>query len=155
MTSASELSALPEFKITFKNGQNVLELPVINTSQAAASVCRACFDAGTIEWIESVIIIGTSRSNRVIGFYKASQGGVTGSIVDPRVILQFALLSNATGLILCHNHPSGDLRPSRPDSEVTQKIKTAATYFDIKLLDHIILTKDSYFSFADEGLLGA
>lgn len=151
----SELSALPEFKIAFKNGKNVLELPVITTSEVAANICRACFDIDTIEWVESVIVIATNRANRFVGFYKASQGGITGSVVDPRVILQFALLSNASGLILCHNHPSGDLRPSGPDSEVTKKVKTAATYFDIKLLDHIILTKDSYFSFADEGLLGA
>lgn len=76
-----------------------------------------------------------------------------GTVADPRVIMQFALLSNATQLILCHNHPSGNLKPSKADEELTAKIKMAASYFDVKVLDHIILSSEGYFSFADEGLL--
>jgi DNA repair proteins len=79
--------------------------------------------------------------------------GEYGTIADPRIILKKALEENAVGLILCHNHPSGSLKPSRQDEEITKKIKEAAKYFDIKVLDHIIVSDVGYFSFADEGIL--
>jgi DNA repair protein RadC len=74
-------------------------------------------------------------------------------VADPRVILKRALEEDAVSLILCHNHPSGSLKPSRADEELTRKIKEAATYFDIKVLDHLIVSEDGYYSFADEGIL--
>ena len=80
-------------------------------------------------------------------------GGITGTVADPRLILAAAIKSLSVGLVLCHNHPSGNLRPSRADEELTLKIKEAAKYHDIKVLDHIILSSEGYFSFADEGLL--
>ena len=82
-----------------------------------------------------------------------SEGGITGTIADPRIILKKALEENAVSLVLCHNHPSGSLKPSRQDEEITKKIKEAARYFDIKVLDHIIVSDSGYFSFADEGIL--
>ncbi len=84
---------------------------------------------------------------------KVSQGGITGTVADPRIILQAALMAGAVSLILPHNHPSGSLTPSRQDDELTKKIKGAATYFDIKVLDHVIITEEEYYSFADEGIL--
>lgn len=100
-----------------------------------------------------MVMICLNRAGDVIGFYKISQGGVTGTVCDPRVILQVALLSNATSIIICHNHPSGNTKPSRQDEEITKKIKMAVSYFDIKLLDHIILTAETHLSFLDQGLL--
>jgi DNA repair protein RadC len=82
-----------------------------------------------------------------------SHGGLTGTIADPRIILKKALEENAVSIILGHNHPSGNLRPSKADEEFTLKIKEGAKYLDIKLLDHIIVSEEGYFSFADKGLL--
>ncbi|HVX50342.1 MAG TPA: JAB domain-containing protein, partial [Chitinophagaceae bacterium] len=82
-----------------------------------------------------------------------SHGGVTGTVADPRVILKKALEHDATRLILCHNHPSGNLAPSRADKELTYKIKEAAGYIDIDVIDHIIVSEDGHYSFADNGLL--
>ena len=82
-----------------------------------------------------------------------SRGGITGTVADPRMILKKALENGATSIILSHNHPSGNLQPSKADEDLTQKIKMAAIYFDIKVLDHIIVSEEGYFSFADEGML--
>ena len=94
-----------------------------------------------------------NRSNRVNHFEILSKGGITGTIADPRIILKRALESGSVNIVLCHNHPSGSLRPSRADEEVTFKIQEAARYFDIKLLDHIIISNEGFYSFADEGLI--
>jgi DNA repair protein RadC len=82
-----------------------------------------------------------------------SEGGMTGTVADPRIILKKALENDATALILCHNHPSGNLKPSNADETLTQKIKQAAAFFDIRIMDHIIVSNEGFFSFADEGLL--
>ena len=98
-------------------------------------------------------VIYLNQANRVNDFEIVSQGGITGTVADPRLILKKALEKNAVSLILCHNHPSGSLKPSRADQELTTKIKEAAKYFDIKVLDHLIVSEEGYYSFADEGLL--
>jgi DNA repair protein RadC len=94
-----------------------------------------------------------NRANGVTGVYEASSGGITGTVADPRLILAAAIKSLSVSIILSHNHPSGNLNPSRADEEFTLKIKEAAKYHDIKVLDHIILTNEGYYSFADEGLI--
>ncbi|MCU7551061.1 DNA repair protein RadC [Chitinophagaceae bacterium LB-8] len=94
-----------------------------------------------------------NRANKVNRIQKISEGGMTGTVADPRIILRKALEEDAVSIILCHNHPSGSLKPSRADEELTMKIKEAARYFDIKVLDHLIVSEDGYFSFADEGIL--
>ena len=78
---------------------------------------------------------------------------MTGTVADPRIILKKAFEVDATSIVLCHNHPSGNLKPSRQDEELTQKIKEAAKYFDIQVMDHIIVSEEGYYSFADEGIL--
>lgn len=102
---------------------------------------------------EVFAVIFLNQSNKVNHFEIISKGGITGTVADPRVILKKALDTEATSIILCHNHPSGSLKPSRADEELTAKIKEAARYIDIKVLDHIIVSEQGYFSFADEGLL--
>jgi DNA repair protein RadC len=95
-----------------------------------------------------------NQSNRVLGVYPLSTGGVTGTIADPRLIFSVALKINAAGIILSHNHPSGNLSPSKADKDLTDKIKEGSKLLDVKLLDHIIVTpENTYYSFADEGLL--
>jgi DNA repair protein RadC len=143
--------ALPEFSISLKHKGKVKDCKRIMNSGDCAEVCRAVFDADTIEWVESFIVIALNRNNKTLGFYKVSSGGISGTVADPRVIYQFALLSNATSIIICHNHPSGNDQPSNQDKELTNKIAAAGKMLDIKLIDHIILTEDNYYSFADNG----
>lgn len=152
-TTTSLENKLPEFKISLNMKAKTSELFVIKSSFDCAQVARKCFDADTIDWVESFIVLGLNRANKVVSFYKISQGGITGTVADPRVILQFAIMSNCTSIILSHNHPSGNLCPSQADEELTQKIKHAASYFDIRVLDHIIVSDEGYYSFADEGML--
>jgi DNA repair protein RadC len=102
---------------------------------------------------EVFAVLFLNRSNKIQDFQIISEGGITSTIADPRIILKRALQEDAVSLILCHNHPSGNLKPSKADEEITHKIKGAARYFDIKLLDHLIVSDSGYFSFADEGLL--
>ena len=100
---------------------------------------------------EVFAVLFLNRSNKINHFQIISEGGITGTVADPRIILKKALEEDAVSIILCHNHPSGSLRPSEADELLTAKIKAAASYFDIRLLDHIIVSEDGYFSFADDG----
>jgi DNA repair protein RadC len=102
---------------------------------------------------EVFAVLFLNRANKINHFEIISEGGITGTVADPRVILRKALEEDAVNIILCHNHPSGSLKPSRADEELTKKIKEAARYLDIAVMDHIIVSEDGYFSFADEGLL--
>lgn len=102
---------------------------------------------------EEFHIIYLNNSNKVIRKMQLSKGGITGTLVDVRLALRMALEISATSIILCHNHPSGNLNPSSADKQLTQKLKAAGESLDIKILDHLIVTERSYFSFADEGLL--
>lgn len=102
---------------------------------------------------EVFVVIFLNRGHKINHVEVISEGGMTGTVADPRIILKKALEENAVNLILCHNHPSGNLRPSRADEELTYKIKEAARFFDIKVLDHLIVSEEGYFSFADEGLM--
>jgi DNA repair protein RadC len=102
---------------------------------------------------EVFAVLYLSQSNRIIHFNIVSEGGITGTIVDPRLIIKKALEEDAVNLILCHNHPSGNLQPSAADQLLTRKIKDAARLFDITILDHIIVSEEGFYSFADEGIL--
>lgn len=102
---------------------------------------------------EEFWIIYLNNSNKVIQKNQLSKGGITGTLVDTRLVLKTALEVGAVALILAHNHPSGTLKPSEADKNLTQKLKNAAQSLDIKVLDHLIITETSYFSFADESLL--
>jgi len=102
---------------------------------------------------EVFAVIFLNRSNKVNHFEIVSEGGITGTVADPRIILKKALSYDAVSLVLCHNHPSGSVKPSRQDEDLTHKIKEAAKFFDILVLDHIIVSEEGYYSFADEGIL--
>lgn len=102
---------------------------------------------------EVFIVMYLNRANKVAHFEIISEGGITGTVADPRVILRKALEENAVNIVLCHNHPSGSIKPSKADEYLTKKIKEAAGFLDIKVLDHIIVSEYGYYSFADEGLL--
>jgi len=102
---------------------------------------------------EEFWVLMLNRANRVIEKHRVSQGGITGTVTDIRMILKMALENLATSLILCHNHPSGNLQPSEADISITRRLKESASLMDITLLDHIIVAGRKYFSFADESLL--
>jgi DNA repair protein RadC len=125
-----------------------LKSDTINDSKSVAHYLRAkLMDLSH----EVFAVIFLNRANRITHFEIISSGGITGTVADPRIILKKALEEEAVSLILCHNHPSGNLRPSKADEEITHKIRHAAGYFDIRVLDHIIVSTDGYYSFADEG----
>lgn len=143
-------SLIPKFSIVkektdFKKVQ-------IKTSRESYDYMKE-FYVGSMEIYESFFIILLNRANNTIGYAMISQGGITGTVVDPRIIAKFIADSLATGLIMGHNHPSGNKFPSEQDKSITAKIKSMASYFDTSVLDHIILTEDDYYSFADEGML--
>jgi DNA repair protein RadC len=102
---------------------------------------------------EVFAVLFLNRANKINHFEIISEGGITGTVADPRIILRKALEEDAVNIILCHNHPSGSLKPSRADEELTRKIKEAARLLDIAVIDHIIVSENGYYSFADEGIL--
>jgi DNA repair protein RadC len=102
---------------------------------------------------EVFVVVYLNRANKIIQYEVISEGGMTGTVADPRIILKKALDHRAVSIILCHNHPSGNLLPSKADEQLTTKIKSAAGYLDIQVMDHIIVSEEGYYSFADEGLL--
>lgn len=127
-----------------------LEKTVIKTSADIAQYMRTRIkDFG----YEVFAVLFLNKANKINHFEIISRGGLTGTVADPRIILRIALEQGATSLVLCHNHPSGNLRPSKADEELTEKIKIAARYLDILVMDHLIVSEEGYFSFADGGLL--
>lgn len=132
------------YKRKFKHGVNV------RNSREVAEVFRQIYTEDTIEHREKFSIMLLANNMDVLGISEVSSGGITECTVDVRVIFQTALLANATQIILCHNHPSGNLKPSGVDLEITKKLIEAGKVLSIKVLDHIIITEDSYHSMADE-----
>lgn len=102
---------------------------------------------------ELFVVVYLNRANKIIQHEIISEGGITGTVADPRIILKKALDHHAVAIILCHNHPSGNVKPSKADELLTNKIKNAAEFLDIQVMDHIIVSEEGYYSFADEGML--
>lgn len=142
-----------EIMVSYK--PTVSKMPLVMSSQDAYNELRDFFPEELIELREQLVVMYLNRANRIIGIYRHSIGGITGTIVDPRLILGTALKVAATAIILAHNHPSGNLRPSRADEMITTKMKEACKCMDINLSDHIIISANTgeYFSFTDEGLI--
>jgi DNA repair protein RadC len=133
-----------------RHSANLLGKSIIKDSRDIATYLQVLLKDYTKEVFAVVFL---NRANKINHFEIVSEGGITGTVADPRIILKKALEENAVSLILCHNHPSGNLRPSRADEELTAKIKEAARFLDIKVIDHVIVSEEGYFSFADEGIL--
>ncbi|TQI69801.1 DNA repair protein RadC [Gramella sp. Hel_I_59] len=130
--------------------EETLELSKISSSSSVFEIMQPII--GELPH-EEFWILYLNNSNKILEKFQISKGGITGTLVDVRISLRKALEIGAVSLILTHNHPSGNLRPSEADKQLTQKLKTAAESLDIKILDHIIVTEKSYFSFADDGIL--
>lgn len=140
-----------EIKLSYSRKGNCEKL--ITTSRDAVKIFKEHFDSDEMDYRESFFALYLNQANRVLGIKKISESGISSTIVDVRIIMQAALLCNASGIILAHNHPSGNLKPSQEDLKMTQKIKEAAQFLNIQLLDHCILSSTAYISFADDGHL--
>ncbi len=142
-----------EIQLSYTSNMKPSQRPKISSSKDAYDILRQCWNESTIELFEEFKVIFTNRANKVLGLFQVATGGITGVLVDPKLVFIAALKSGATGIILSHNHPSGNLTPSEADLNITRKIKAGCNLLDILLLDHVILTVEKYYSFADEGLL--
>lgn len=122
----------------------------VSSSKDVAAYLQASF-----QYLQQEVfaVVFLNRGNKIVHFEIISQGGITGTVADPRIILKKALENNATAIILCHNHPSGNLKPSTADELLTKKIKNAAALIDILVTDHIIVSNEGYYSFADQGMI--
>lgn len=140
---------LPE--ITLKYTTSGIQKTKIANSQDSYNLFKQMYDSDTIEYCESSIVIYLNRANKTIGWQKVSQGGLTGTVIDIRIVMATALKSGATNIIISHNHPSENLQPSEADNALTIKLKNACNILEINLLDHLIITNNGYYSYADEG----
>lgn len=153
--SLEELNNVSEIEIVYKKKINCKnsERPLMKSSSDAYEILLYYWNEDKIELLEEFKVLFLNRANRVLQIISISHGGISGTVADPRLILATALKVAACSIVLAHNHPSGNLKPSGADEELTQKIKCAAAYHDIKVLDHLIISNDGYYSFSDEGLL--
>ncbi|HCN84141.1 MAG TPA: DNA repair protein [Sphingobacteriaceae bacterium] len=147
------LFQVAEITVSYHPKFKASERPKVSSSKDVYTYFSSNWDRNRIEMVEQFKIMLLNRANKVLGIFEVSTGGIAGTVADPKIIFGTALKGNASSIILAHNHPSGNLKPSEADRQLTDKIAQAATYLDISVLDHLILTSEEYFSFADEGLM--
>ena len=140
-----------EVELTYKNNVPYNQRQKISNSQGAYEILTNLFPENTMDYRETFIVLYLNRANQVLGYSVISQGGTSNTTVDIKMVIQTALLANASCIMLAHNHPSGNLRPSSDDNRITNRIIEAARLFDITVLDHIVITNESYYSFTDNG----
>lgn len=150
LSNTQALSIISSFELSKRKNIAACDLTHIRYSRDIYKIMYPLVE--DLEYEEFWIIL-VNRSNNVINKFKISQGGISGTVIDVRIIMKTAISYLASGIICCHNHPSGNLRPSESDITNTRKIKEAALLLDISLLDHIIIANKTYLSFADDGLL--
>ena len=142
-----------EIQLSYKPKVKASLRPKINSSNDAYSILRESWDEDKLEFVEQFKVILLSRANRVLGIYELSTGGVSGTVADPKLVFAAALKSNASAIILSHNHPSGNLNPSEADLNLTRRLREGGKFLEVPVLDHIIVTSEGYYSFADKGVL--
>ncbi|MBK0369807.1 JAB domain-containing protein [Flavobacterium agrisoli] len=140
-----------EIKVSYSN-TNFEKIKVTN-SQMLFELAKTNWNHDLIEFQEEVKLVLLNRANLVLGIHNLSKGGISGAIVDIRIILAIALKCNASSLVLIHNHPSGNLNASQSDIAITKKLKEACILLDLVLLDHLIVSLKDYYSFSDNGIL--
>lgn len=147
------LTTVTEVELTYKSKVKPSERMRVSSSKDAADAFRAIQNFNNnLEFKELFYCMYLNKANKVLSITKIAEGTTSACLVDSKMILQGAILQNASGIILCHNHPSGNLRPSTQDLDITKKIKEGAKLFDVAVLDHVIITsEENYYSFADEG----
>ncbi|WP_224995101.1 RadC family protein [Cesiribacter sp. SM1] len=148
-----DFSTVSEIQLYYRPKIKPSQRPKIDSSQSCYELLLKIWDSGNLEFVEEFKTLLLNRANKVIGVAPVSKGGFSGTVADPKVIFGYALKAAASSLILVHNHPSGNLKPSEADIRLTRKIKEAGKLLDLPVLDHLIITAEGYYSFADEGLL--
>ena len=143
-------SIASEIGITYHNSIPTSEMQKITQSSAAYDLLRSIWN-DQIELYESFYVLYMNRANKVLGYRCISQGGISGTVVDPKAVFQAALLANASSLIMAHNHPSGHMQPSEADNKLTKKLIAAGKVLDIDVLDHLIMDTNNFYSYADQG----
>jgi DNA repair protein RadC len=151
MTTTNSINELAEIQVYYSTQNTQKEK--INSGQTAYEFLLKSWNLGTLELQEEFKVLLLNRANNALGIYSLSKGGISGTIVDVRLLFAVALKCNASGVIICHNHPSGNTTPSEADITLTKKIKKCSELFDITLIDHLIITKSTFYSFSTEGLL--
>lgn len=141
---------IAEIQVSYNTNSRVKQK--ITSSASAYEILKANWKEGRLELQEEFKVLLLNRANDVLGIYNMSLGSVSGTVVDIRLLIAVALKCNASGILICHNHPSGNLNPSEADIEMTKKIKQASELFDIRMIDHIIITHLGYYSFLDSGV---
>ncbi|RZJ51686.1 MAG: DNA repair protein [Flavobacterium sp.] len=149
----NQLLKVCEVQLTYKPKFNPSERPQISSSKQCYDILIQHWNLGLIGFLEEFKIILLNRNNRVLGLVNVSMGGISGTVVDPKVVFVIALKANASGLVLCHNHPSGNLNPSNADIKLTAKLKEGAKLLEIEIHDHLIISEHGYYSMADEGVI--
>lgn len=142
-----------EINVTYRPKFKTSERPKVSTSKEVYDILINNWDLDKMELLEQFKILLLNRANRVIGIYEVSSGGMAGTVADPKLIFSTALKACASSIILSHNHPSGNLKPSQADIALTQKLIAAGSFLDIAVLDHLIMTSEGYYSFEDEGII--
>lgn len=142
-----------EIKLVYKPRYSAKDRPKIDSSKGAYEILRKHWDEGLLEFLEQFKIILLNTANKVLGIFEVSTGGINCVTVDQRIVFASALKANATQIILAHNHPSGNLKPSQEDLKLTENLVAGGKILNIKVIDHVIMTVDGYYSFADEGHL--
>jgi len=145
------MNIIKEIKLSYSN--NGVEKIKVTDSKSAYKILLDNWDTETIELQEEFKVLLLNRANIILGIYPLSKGGVSGTFVDVKLLLASAIKANASSIIIAHNHPSGNLKPSENDIRLTRKIKEASKLCDINLLDHLIVTKDGFYSYSDERIL--
>ena len=148
-----DLNNVAEIKVSYSPKVPARLRPSVTSSQEAVEILRQSWDDGQINYVESFKIVLLNRAHKVLGISTVSTGGVSGTLADPKVIFGTALKSLSSAIILAHNHPSSNTKPSQADINLTKKLVEGGNLLDIKVLDHIIVTEDEHFSFLDEGLM--
>ncbi|MEO8534511.1 MAG: JAB domain-containing protein [Flavobacterium sp.] len=142
-----------EIELIYKTKVKASERPHITSSEAAYELALKNWNPGKIEFFEQFKILLLNKSNKVLGVYEVSSGGTAETFVDLRLLFSAALKANASGLIMIHNHPSGKTVPSDNDKLITRKIKEVGIMLKIEIIDHLIISLENYYSFADSGKL--
>lgn len=153
MKTSFNLSNIAEVELVYSTEVKPSKRIKISCSKDAYEILNQTWNENTIELREEMKIILLNTWHKVLGIYNVSHGGITGTVADPKLIFAAALKANATGIILAHNHPSGNSQPSQADIKLTKTCKAIGELFDIKILDHMIMTTEGYYSFADEGMI--
>ncbi len=144
-----DLFKISEIELTYKRKVKANDRPKISSSQDAYRLFRENWDDLTINLMEEFKILLLDKNNRCMGIVPLSKGGVSGTVIDAKLVFASALKARACSIILGHNHPSGNTKPSEPDKSITKKLVEGSNYLDLKILDHIIVTDETYSSLAD------